>query len=571
MTSESRHRVNPSLRVRFLLTILVGLVLPLVLVGLWLTSTLRRSGEDLLRSQLAATLRQLATEAEQRWVYRQSDILLLAGNDPVRNALALPARGLPDPAVVRYVEGLFGEIADAVAIAVYRDASGNARWIIGPDADGSPRMEPAREFQSSLAEMAGLPFVVQIHDAAGRAIGAMEARIRLSSIFPTGVEYRHLPGAQLMILDPKTRSPLTPFFAIPNTPGRFTYEDSEWLLVQHTTTAPPAILAMAAPVAPFTVPFERDARTGLVALFLVVLAGFALAAVLTKRLTHSLERLAGAADAVARGDLAATIDVRGADEIGRVARAFNTMTASLQRTLHELSQRQALAAIGEFASSLAHEVRNPLTSIRLDLQRVQERLPDDERVQAALQRAIGSVDRLNHIVTGTLKVARSGQVAAEPVGLQAVLASAAHRAGPELIAHDVHLRERSDDTTLKVAGDSGALEQLFLNLLINAAQAMPDGGQVEISTRRENGTAAVTIRDSGAGMSEAELARAFDPFFSTKREGTGLGLAIVDRIARAHGGSVQLQSQAGQGTQVSVRLPLLQAGRMPGTAELDAP
>ena len=133
---------------------------------------------------------------------------------------------------------------------------------------------------------------------------------------------------------------------------------------------------------------------------------------------------------MAQGDLHREVDSEGRDEVGRVGRAFNAMTESLRRTLQELSQRRALAAVGEFAASLAHEVRNPLTSIRVDLQRIEERLPEDEETLELMTRTLRKIEGLNRSVTGALQVARSGSVTLAPLNLRTPLKAAVQMAVP---------------------------------------------------------------------------------------------------------------------------------------------
>jgi two-component system sensor histidine kinase FlrB len=232
------------------------------------------------------------------------------------------------------------------------------------------------------------------------------------------------------------------------------------------------------------------------------------------------------------------------------------MTESLRRTLRELSQRQALAAVGEFAASLAHEVRNPLTSIRVDLQRVEEKLPDESDARDLLGRALGEIERVDRSVTGALRVARSGSVTLEPVDIRQPLESAIHSAEPELEAHGATLRtELLGADPLWVKGDAPALEQLFLNLLLNAAQALDEGGRVEVTVARHRDGVSIAIRDTGRGIPLENIERIFEPFYSTRPEGTGLGLAIAQRIATAHGGELEIESTPGAGTTVRLRLP----------------
>jgi signal transduction histidine kinase len=286
-----------------------------------------------------------------------------------------------------------------------------------------------------------------------------------------------------------------------------------------------------------------------------------LAALLTRRMTRSLSDLASAADAVRGGDLAARVPGGGRDEVGRVAEAFNDMTQSLRRTLSELSQREALARVGSFAAELAHEVRNPLTSIKLDLQHVEERLPEGSELREVQQGALDEIGRLDRTVSGVLQIARSGGISLESVDILDSLRAAARVVEPLARRAGATLRLDVGASPLLVRGDAGALQQLFTNLMVNAAQAVQPGGSIEARASIDGGRVTVVIRDDGCGIPPEHLARVREPFYSTRPEGTGLGLAIADRIAAAHQAEMRLESERDTGTSVEVRFASTETSR----------
>jgi len=164
------------------------------------------------------------------------------------------------------------------------------------------------------------------------------------------------------------------------------------------------------------------------------------------------------------------------------------MTESLRRTLQELSQRQALVAVGEFAASLAHEVRNPLTSIQVDLQRIEEKLPEDEEALELMARTLRKIDGLSRSVTGALQVARSGSVILAPLNLRGPLRAAVQMAQPTFQDREAALDSTgAEGEPIPVDGDAAALERLFLNLLLNAAQALEPGGRARIEWKGDRG------------------------------------------------------------------------------------
>jgi signal transduction histidine kinase len=298
-----------------------------------------------------------------------------------------------------------------------------------------------------------------------------------------------------------------------------------------------------------------------VVLLAVIVLSLTLTVFFTARITRSIERLAGAADAVAAGDLTRRVDTTGDDEVGQLARSFNTMTESLRDTLQRLSQREALAAVGEFASSLSHEVRNGLMAVRVDLERVEESGASAPESPALVTRALRNVLRVNGTVTGALAVARSRHTASDTVNLVSVVASAAAAAESAFRATGSTLQvDGGDLVDASVDGDAAALEQMFLNVMLNAGQAMTQGGVAKLSLAVDNDAWVLSLRDSGPGMSAAQLARVGEAFVTSKRDGTGLGLFIARKIAETHGGSMVVENAEGAGLLVTVRLPRAGSG-----------
>jgi signal transduction histidine kinase len=274
-------------------------------------------------------------------------------------------------------------------------------------------------------------------------------------------------------------------------------------------------------------------------------------------MTGSLKRLADAAGAVGEGNLEGTTGIESDDEVGRVAKAFDSMTRSLRRTLKELSERSALAAVGEFAATLAHEVRNPLTSVKLDLQEVEESLLVGSAQRVLQASAIEEIGRLDRTVGGALDIARSGRIEKTMVDLVEIVRMAARSARSAFEEGDAVLETPSEDTPpLQLMADRDALVGALLNLLRNAAQTLPPGGHAAIEVERLEGEALVRVRDEGTGIAPEILDRIFTPFFTTGSGGTGLGLAVARRVVVAHGGEIEVESELSRGTLVTIRLPV---------------
>jgi signal transduction histidine kinase len=302
-------------------------------------------------------------------------------------------------------------------------------------------------------------------------------------------------------------------------------------------------------------PFTRAARIGFAALAAVTVIALGLTTFLATRLATPVARLADAADSVAAGRLDHRVEGGGPAELRRLGTSFNVMTNSLRATLNELSRRSALAAVGEFATSLSHEVRNALTSIKVDLQRAARRAPDDAASRELVARALNNVSRLETTVTGSLRVARGDRATREALDLRAVLARASEAVAGAYSAVPATLSCEVGDEPRTVVGDRSALEQLFANILFNAGQAVRPGGHVTLRIEANNGTLVTTIADDGVGMTATQLEHVSNAEYSSKPTGSGLGLPIARQIAAAHQGSISIESTPDAGTTVRVELP----------------
>ncbi len=316
---------------------------------------------------------------------------------------------------------------------------------------------------------------------------------------------------------------------------------------------------------------ERERRTGLAIITLSVLAiGVGLAATaLSARTLRPVRTLIEGVSRIGRGDYSAKLGVRGDDEVAVLAREFDAMARSLQAREAQLKAQaealmraEQLAAVGRISAQISHEVRNPLSSIGLNVELLQDALAlahfDDPReareAHELLAAVTREVDRLTEVTEQYLRMARPQRPSLEPTEITEVLTSVLDFSREELERAGVQVVRDFAPDTPEVVADEGQLRQVFLNLLRNAREAMPDGGRLTVATRYDEHEVEVSLQDTGRGMSEAVRARIFEPFFSTKEDGTGLGLAVCQQILKAHGGSLSCQSEAGQGTTFTVRL-----------------
>ncbi|WP_141621320.1 HAMP domain-containing sensor histidine kinase [Myxococcus sp. AB036A] len=317
---------------------------------------------------------------------------------------------------------------------------------------------------------------------------------------------------------------------------------------------------------------ERERTTGL---FII---GFSVAAIAvgvgatawSARTLRPMRNLIRGVSRIGRGDYNAQLGVRGDDEVAVLAREFDQMARSLQAREAQLKAQaealmraEQLAAVGRISAQIVHEVRNPLSSIGLNVELLQDgfetaRFPTPEdaaEVKDLISAVTQEVDRLADVTEQYLRMARPPRPDLDPRDVTAVLDTVLDFTREELERAGVEVVRDFALDTPHVLADEGQLRQVFLNLLRNSREAMPSGGRLTIITRPAEDAVEVTVRDTGQGMTEDIRQRLFEPFFTTKEGGTGLGLAVSQQILQVHGGSLSCQSIPGQGTAFVLRLP----------------
>lgn len=232
------------------------------------------------------------------------------------------------------------------------------------------------------------------------------------------------------------------------------------------------------------------------------------------------------------------------------------------RDLQEKVRRsERLASLGRLAAGVAHEIRNPLSSIRGFAQYFQKRFQGQEEESGYASVMVKEVDRLNRVITELLSFAGPKSPHREPQSLENIAEGALKILAPEFAARKVAVFREYEPDLPAVSVDRDQMAQVFINLLLNALEAMAGGGSIRVSIYRTGPPPCVTVSlaDTGSGIPEEDMGKVFEPFFSRKRKGTGLGLAIVHQIIEGHGGDIKVESAPGMGTTFRFRLPL--AGR----------
>jgi two-component system sensor histidine kinase HydH len=226
------------------------------------------------------------------------------------------------------------------------------------------------------------------------------------------------------------------------------------------------------------------------------------------------------------------------------------------RLQDELRRSERLASLGKLLAGVAHEVRNPLAAIRSTVQ-LWQRIPDRSRTAESFDAIVHAVDRVNEIVTQLLYFSRADATLRERVDVNALLRETLELFAAEAGQQRVALRTELGDDVDDVLASPGALRQVFVNLTTNALQAMPDGGQLEVTTQRNDngGSIIIEFADSGPGISPEIKPHLFDPFFTTRADGTGLGLALCREIVVQHDGTIECLGPAGHGAWFRINLP----------------
>lgn len=357
--------------------------------------------------------------------------------------------------------------------------------------------------------------------------------------------------------------------------------------------------------------FERTAVW--VALVAVTLITFATYLLFRQLVYRPIERLLQAMSRAEAGDLEAEAPPRAPDELGLLSRSFNRMIARIREmtqereeqkralqmrvreataelaqrnelleetnrelwsTTRRLTELERLAAAGQTAAQFAHEVGTPLNLISGHVQLLRSRLANDPQAEPRLETINAQIERIERIVRAMLDRTRPEAIVLAPIDLNALLLRTFDATAPALEARRVHLNTTLETGLPQIAGDADRLQQVFINLINNALDAMPDGGSLSVRTgavaAKTNGNGAgqsrsytrrvfVEFSDTGCGMTKDLRSHIFDPFYTTKESGhgTGLGLVVVRQVMREHHGEIEVESEPGRGALFRISFPAI--------------
>src|SRR5947209_3512439 len=309
---------------------------------------------------------------------------------------------------------------------------------------------------------------------------------------------------------------------------------------------------------------------------LIFALGIAASLYLARKHTQPLHGVVEAAKRVAAGDLTKTIEVEGEDEIAELTKSFNEMVEKLRqhRELEErLHEAERLSAVGKLASGIAHEIRNPLNFMNLSIDNIRTRLESERpegapEVLALMSNIKAEIHRLNGMIENFLTVGRPLALNQSDVDLVTLIREVVGLAHQKAVEQGITIEVSEATPISRLQADPVQIKTCLMNVVLNAIQAMPAGGRLRITTRHcaearsegraaePHGTVGVTISDTGSGISEEDLNRIFNPYFTTKKLGIGLGLAITKKIVEEHRGRIDVRSRPHEGTDVVISLPV---------------
>lgn len=568
-----------SLRVKLLAMFGAFAVVPLLAIGVFDYARSMRALERLIGVQTSLIAERVASEVSDRYDRLQANLTLIAANEETRRLLS--ARGPSASAIALrtaqpYFDELWSAMSELFVWVTIRDSAGRELYRFGDSRSVPDPLSPATE----LPDQDSYALTQPIIGRDGQAHGSIAAAVRLSPLLPAeALASRFGRSGYTALIDRASgrvlhgaahgealadviRRPMgsrSPRGAISLTAGgtpvtsvSYVERDSTQLGSMIQMAAPEWTVLSAATVDEFAGTFAsiRAANLALV-LFATTVAAAAFLLTLW-RSTRSLRLLTVAADDVGRGNFEPALPRGGRDEVGRLSAAFGLMIGKVRGMMREIEMSRQMAAVGEFASQISHEIRNPLTSIKLNLQQLERaaragRMPPD--TARPLEITLREIDRLDRVVHGVLRLGGGRAAGHEPVSLLAAVDRAAEVARPQLDRKGIHLAIHhcvTHDQPI-VQGNLGMLEGVFLNLLLNAGEASPAGARVQVDIESDARSARVRVRDSGAGVPHDRREHIFQPFFTTKDGGTGLGLALAQRTVEDHGGTIVLDDGSASG------------------------
>lgn len=325
---------------------------------------------------------------------------------------------------------------------------------------------------------------------------------------------------------------------------------------------------------------QESRRHFITVAFMALFGCFVMVSLVARKITHPIKVLTNGARSLSRGELDTRITTQSHDELGSLAQAFNDMAANLSANREELTKKnealstanenlksmqeqllrsERLAAIGQLAAGVSHEIDNPVGIILGHAELLLEDLKDDDPMREDVISIIEECRRCKRITGGLLGFARLPVGSNTAVDLRTLIEEAVNSLRPQKLFKDLDLKVDSTEERFYVKGDADQLRQVLINILLNAAQAMDGKGLIHIFMEKSEDEVVINLDDSGPGIDEQNLEKIFQPFYSTKAQGqgTGLGLPLCRKLVEAQKGQIIAQKAPSGGARITMRLPLM--------------
>ncbi len=595
---DTPRRWLMSLRAKLILLFITLAVVPLTALGAFDYVHSVSALDALIASQTQAIAGRAAAEITDRYSLRESDLLLLADNaetqqwyrahatgDPARYAAALADASA-------YLKQAWAGVSRSYQQVEFLDTAGTVLYRLGGES-----AEPMIPGLARAGSEVRLTMREPVPGASGqRPLGLVIAVVRPEALLPAeALATRFGRSGYTVVVDRSggrvISHPLRAFLGSPSAAllgprgwrvspalldrdhGAFTFRDGDTTRVAAFVSLadPPWTVITTGAEGEFAPPFLHTRLTNLLLVLLVTAVTAAAFVLLTRRATRSLTALTAAADQVGAGNFSPSLPPAGHDEVGRLTTAFGLMASRLRDMVHEIEVSRHMVVVGQFAAQLSHEIRNPLTSLKLNLQSIGRDAEAAALPPATLrpiQISLREIERLDRVARGALRLGRQAPLEKVPCRLHVVAREALELVRPQLEQQHVALAATLAAPDDLVRADPAALQAVILNLLLNAVEAMPGGGTLSVGSAPAppSERAAPAIRlwvgDTGPGVPHDLRERIFDPFYSTKPQGTGFGLPVALRTIEEHGGRLTLEAveQGGSGATFTVELPLAEPG-----------
>lgn len=318
--------------------------------------------------------------------------------------------------------------------------------------------------------------------------------------------------------------------------------------------SPGVFIAVVVETAESAAALRALARTILLAALASMVALIVVSQLVARRVTAPIDALVQFSQQVAAGSSARA--AVGEDEVGRLGRAFNQMLDKLDESKVAKVRNEKLALAGLFAARVAHDIRNPLASMKINAQMLESAVKTDPNNAAIVNAMLHDIIQVESVIRDLIELARPGELRRVPAEINAVIRAVIRQLDARLTHRRVQTALLLPDRLPLVMLDTERFAQVLVNVFVNAIDAMPNGGILTVSTRADGADIVIEVDDDGAGIDPGMVIRVFDPFVSTKPEGVGLGLVNAKAVVEGHGGHISLTPRQPRGTRARIVLPL---------------